>query len=471
MNRQPIRTSRSSATRRIHTEVSHAKGQPGSKKNSTSYGPLSSSVINGTEGPVMCAPPSCKARRRAGVEPRIYRGGDLVHTGTLHLGPRRSQSLSAWSYPCRRLLRSFAADPWATTAPSGRGAPEGTYGRTNMETVSQSPAAVAGPPVAQPVLTALTASAIFLVLTIDDGGEPAVQDLLADLSGLARTVGFRSLEGGLAVVAGVGSAAWDRLFAGPRPAELHPFRALDGGRHRAVATPGDLLFHIRAATMDLCWELASLVVGRLAGAATVVDEVHGFKYFDERDLLGFVDGTENPSGSAAEAAVTIGAEDPAFAGGSYVIVQKYRHDMAAWDGLRVEEQERVIGRAKLSNVEMNDDVKPSNSPVALNTIIEPDGTQRQILRENMPFGSLGDGEFGTYFIGYAGTPSVTELMLQRMFLGDPPGNYDRILDFSTAVTGSLFFVPTADFLDDPPPLAGDALDALPEASVEAEEEP
>ena len=164
-----------------------------------------------------------------------------------------------------------------------------------MVTVSQSPAAVAGPPVAQPVLTALTASAIFLVLTIDDGGEAVVHDLLADLSGLARTVGFRSPDGGLAVVAGIGSAAWDRLFLGPRPAQLHPFQALDGGRHQAVSTPGDLLFHIRAATMDLCWELASLVGGRLAGAATVVDEVHGFKYFDERDLLGFVDGTENPS--------------------------------------------------------------------------------------------------------------------------------------------------------------------------------
>jgi porphyrinogen peroxidase len=326
-----------------------------------------------------------------------------------------------------------------------------------MATLSQSPTAVvAAPEVAQPVLTPLTASAIFLVLTIDDGGEPVVRDLLADLSGLVRTVSFRSPQGGLAVVAGIGSEAWNRLFSGPRPAELHPFRALEGDKHRAVSTPGDLLFHIRAATMDQCWELASLVVGRLAKVTTVVDEVHGFKYFDERDLLGFVDGTENPSGSAAEAAVAIGDEDGTFAGGSYVIVQKYLHDMAAWDALTVEEQERVIGRAKLSNVEMEDDVKPSNSHVALNTIVEPDGTQRQILRENMPFGSLSSGEFGTYFIGYAATPTVTELMLQRMFLGDPPGNYDRILDFSTAVTGSLYFVPTADFLDDaPPPPGGD----------------
>ncbi len=326
-------------------------------------------------------------------------------------------------------------------------------------TAPQNPTGVAGNPVGQPVLTPLTASAVFLVLTIDGGGEPAVRDLLSDLSGLSRTVGFRAPQGGLAVVAGIGSAAWGRLFAGARPAELHPFRALDGGRHRAVATPGDLLFHIRAATMDVCWEVASLVVGRLDGAASVVDEVHGFRYFDERDLLGFVDGTENPTGSAAEAAVTIGAEDPAFAGGSYVIVQKYRHDMESWNALSVEEQERAIGRAKLSNVEMADDVKPSNSHVALNTIIEPDGTQRQILRENMPFGAVGRGEFGTYFIGYSATPSVTELMLERMFLGDPPGNYDRILDFSTAVTGNLFFVPTADFLDDPPPSPGKADDA------------
>lgn len=331
-----------------------------------------------------------------------------------------------------------------------------------MAAVSQSPRTVARLPGAQPVMSALTASAIFLVLTIDEAGEARVHDFLADLSGLARTVAFRRPQGGLAVVAGVGSGAWDRLFGGPRPAALHPFPPLDGGRHRAVATPGDLLFHIRAQTMDLCWELAFLVVSRLAGAATVVDEVHGFRYFDQRDLLGFVDGTENPTGPAAEVAVTIGAQDPEFAGGSYVVVQKYLHDMAAWDTLSVEEQEQAIGRVKLSNVEMADDVKPSNAHVALTTIAEPDGTQRQILRDNMPFGTLGAGEAGTYFIGYAATPTVIELMLQRMFLGDPPGNYDRILDFSTAVTGTLFFVPTADFLDAPPPLP-DRSGAAPEA--------
>ncbi len=206
-----------------------------------------------------------------------------------------------------------------------------------MVSAAQDPQAVS-PPATQPLLTALTASAVFLVLTIDDGGASATREVLADLSGLVRTVGFRSPEGGLAVVAGVGSSAWDRLFTGPRPSELRPFAAIHGDRHRAPATPGDLLFHIRAATMDLCFELASLVVGRLRGSATVVDEVHGFRYFDERDLLGFVDGTENPSGAAAASAVVVGDEDASFAGGSYVIVQKYLHDMAAWNALSVEDR-------------------------------------------------------------------------------------------------------------------------------------
>lgn len=308
------------------------------------------------------------------------------------------------------------------------------------------------PQVPQPILTPLTATAIFLVMTIEAGAEPKVRDLLADLSGLQRTVGFRVPEGRLAVVAGVGSSAWDRLYGAPRPRELHAFRELNGP-HRAVATPGDLLFHIRAWSMDLCFELASQIMDRLSGAVTVVDEVHGFKYFEMRDLLGFVDGTENPTDRAAAEAVTIGAEDPYFAGASYVIVQKYLHDLATWNALPVEMQEHAVGRTKLSNVELPDDVKPSNSHVALNTIVGPDGTERQILRDNMPFGTVGSGEFGTYFIGYSRTPSVTEKMLENMFLGNPPGNYDRILDFSRAVTGTLFFVPMANFLEDPPPLA------------------
>ena len=308
----------------------------------------------------------------------------------------------------------------------------------------------------QPVLTPLTEAAIFLVVGIDSGGEPATRELLADVAGITRSVGFRIPDGELCCVVGIGSAAWDRLFSGPKPVELHPFKALAGDKHTAVSTPGDLLFHIRARRMDLCFELAGQLMDRLAGSASVIDEVHGFKYFDERDLMGFVDGTENPTGpSAIEAATVAADDDPDFAGGSYVIVQKYLHDLASWNALTVEQQELVIGRTKLSDMELSDDAKPDNSHVALNTITDPDGTERKIVRDNMPFGHVGSGEFGTYFIGYSGAAAVTEQMLENMFIGNPPGNYDRILDFSTAVTGSLFFVPSATFLDDPPPLPRD----------------
>ena len=309
------------------------------------------------------------------------------------------------------------------------------------------------PPVQpQPILAPLTPAAIFLVLTVDDGGEATVHDALQDVSGLVRAIGFREPQKRLSAIASIGSDAWDRLFSVPRPAELHRFVELSGPRHHAPATPGDLLFHVRAESLDVCFELADRILKSMAGAVTVVDEVHGFRYFDNRDLLGFVDGTENPDGPLAVSATAVGDEDPDFAGSCYVHVQKYVHDMSSWNAISVTEQERVIGRTKLEDIELDDAVKPDDSHVALNVITDEEGTELKIVRHNMPFGELGKSEYGTYFIGYSRTPQVTERMLRNMFLGDPPGNTDRILDFSTAVTGGLFFSPTLDFLDDPPPL-------------------
>lgn len=299
----------------------------------------------------------------------------------------------------------------------------------------------------QPVTAKLTKSAIFLVVTLEPGThhDETVRGLCADLSSLLRGVGFRNPKGRLSCVMGFGSAAWDRLFGQPRPAELHPFREIRGVHH-AVSTPGDLLFHIRARQMDLCFEMASAIMDRIGDVVTVVDEVHGFKYFDERDLLGFVDGTENPVDQAAIDAAVVGGEDPAFAGGSYVVTQKYLHDLRAWNALPVEYQEGVIGRKKLSDIEFADEAKPAYAHNVLTNIVE-DGEQLQIVRDNMPFGEFGKGEFGTYFIGYARSPRRIEQMLDNMFVGLPPGNYDRLLDVSKAVTGTLFFVPSATFLD------------------------
>src|SRR5215475_4287103 len=309
--------------------------------------------------------------------------------------------------------------------------------------------------VSQPVSAPLTRVAIFLVVTINPGPDnrAVVRSFCADLPALIRAVEFRDLEAGLSCVMGIGSDAWDRLFGDPRPAELHPFREIRAGPRHAVSTPGDMLFHIRAKRMDLCFEMATQIMARLGDAVSAVDEAHGFRYFDDRDLLGFVDGTENPRGAAVIDAALIGEEDVAFAGGSYVIAQKYLHDLAGWNALSTEAQEGIVGRTKLSDGDLDDAVKPSYAHKALNKIVA-DGKEIKILRANMAFGQTGRGESGTYYIGYARSPQTIEQMLDNMFIGVPPGNYDRLLDFSRAVTGALFFVPSATFLENVAPDGG-----------------
>jgi len=302
--------------------------------------------------------------------------------------------------------------------------------------------------IAQPVTAPIARAAIFLVVTLESSPDSRtiIRSFCGDLPALLRAVGFRDIEAGLSCVLAFGSDAWDRVFGSPRPAELHPFREIHGGDRHAVATPGDLLFHIRAKRFDLCFELEAQIMARIGHAVSPADEVHGFRYFDDRDLIGFVDGTENPTGQAAVDAVLIGDEDSQFAGGSYVIVQKYLHDLARWNALSTEAQERIIGRTKLSDIELEDSIKPTSAHNALTTIVE-EGKEIKILRDNMPFGRAAQGEFGTYFIGYSRSPKTIETKLENMFIGRPPGNYDRLLDFSRAVTGNLFFAPSVTFLE------------------------
>jgi putative iron-dependent peroxidase len=304
-------------------------------------------------------------------------------------------------------------------------------------------------PEPQSICKPITSSAIFIVATLVPGSEHAsrVRTWCADIAALTRSVGKRVPAGNLSCVCGFGSKAWDTLFGSPRPASLHGFREFGAQGRLAVATPGDILLHIRADQMDLCFELATQLLAALGEAIAVVDEVQGFRYFDMRSIIGFVDGTENPVDRKAIEFTIVGHEDPAFSGGSYVLVQKYLHNMTAWNALSVEAQERIIGRTKLSDIELDDSVKPTSSHSALTTITK-DGQEVKILRDNMPFGRPGAGEFGTYFIGYARSPAPLEQMLENMFVGRPAGNYDRLLDFSTAITGGLFFAPSSDLLEE-----------------------
>jgi putative iron-dependent peroxidase len=329
---------------------------------------------------------------------------------------------------------------------------------------------------AQSVEAPLSRAAVFLVMAAgaDDGDLAGIRDALGAIGDLVKNVGFRDLGGRLSCVVGIGSALWDRLSPGRRPVDLHPFVPIEGPVHAAPSTPGDLLFHIRAEREDMTFELERQLLDLIGDAAQVVDETTGFRYFDARDLLGFVDGTANPTGAELPDAALIAADaDPDFAGGSYVVVQKYVHDMAGWAALSTEDQEAIMGRTKIDNIEIDDDDAPRKSHKTLATIEDPDGGEFAILRDNMPFGRPGAGEFGTYFIGYTGRLWVIERMLERMFVGVPPGAYDRLLDFSTALTGTTFFVPTPDMLEDlaEPPADAQPAGATPDGEAPAPSSP
>ncbi|KAJ5791879.1 uncharacterized protein N7518_008890 [Penicillium psychrosexuale] len=294
----------------------------------------------------------------------------------------------------------------------------------------------------------LTKFATFLVLSVTNKSNAIenVRSTLAGVDSLAKNVSIRDLSAQFACTVGIGSDIWDRLTGFPRPSELHPFREVKGEKHTAVSTTGDLLFHIRSERRDICFEFERQLLDQLGDSVSVIDETVGFRYFDVRDLLGFVDGTANPVGLAVPASVLVTEEDTAAAGGSYIVVQKYSHDLPGWKDLSTEQQEGIIGRTKIDNIELDDAKSGQRSHKTLTTVEDEDGNEHDILRDNMPFGSPGSGEFGTYFIGYTRRLWVIERMMERMFIGDPPGLHDRILDFSKPLTGTTFFAPSASLL-------------------------
>lgn len=293
---------------------------------------------------------------------------------------------------------------------------------------------------------------IFMVWKLNENAprqKEVFQQLCALILNLNNSVFNRFPDSRASCVMGIGYEAWKKLeLPMPLPKELVNFEEIKRGKHTAVSTTGDLHFHLRADHKSLIFDMGIEIAKLLAPIAESILEIHGFKYWDARSILGFVDGTENPHGEDRDLFAKVGEEDLQYKGGSYLFVQKYLHNMDAWKSLSTEEQEKVIGRSKENDIEMSDEVKPANSHIALANIEGENGEELKIVRDNMPFGSPSTNEFGTYFISYASTFSTTKKMLTHMFVGDPVGNYDRILDFSTAVTGTLFFVPTRNMLDD-----------------------
>ncbi|MDR1711287.1 MAG: Dyp-type peroxidase [Propionibacteriaceae bacterium] len=301
------------------------------------------------------------------------------------------------------------------------------------------------PHIAQDVYKDVGQNVVFITLALNRSDQQAEREAVAELAGrlpaVLNSMRIRMPEADVKCALGFSAQAWDYLYPdAAKPRELEDFAGLADKGYTMPGTPADLFLHLRAGQQAVLYEITDQLREFFAPVASVVDETAGFRYFEGRAIIGFIDGTEAPAEFESADYAIIGDEDAEFAGGSYAFAQKWIHDMDFWKSLPVEEQERAVGRRKFSDLELDDAAKAPNAHnVAAK--VELDGEEQKIVRMNVPFADLGTGESGTYFIGYARSWHVTRAMLGQMLeLGD------YLLQFSRIVTGQLFFIPSRPLL-------------------------
>ncbi len=260
---------------------------------------------------------------------------------------------------------------------------------------------------------------------------------------ILRSLHIRDNEGCLRATFGFSSDAWDYLFPNaPKPKELVSYQTLRGDKYEMPATKGDLFFHIRANDEAVVYEAMSQFMLFLRDITNVVDETKGFRYFEGRAIVGFIDGTEAPEMELASQYALVGDEDPEFVNGSYAFAQKWLHNMDFWNKLKTEDQEKAIGRQKFNDLELDDDEKFKNAHNVVSKV-ELNGEEQKIIRMNVPYSDPASGKTGTYFMGYSRYWQVTKLMLLSMLEG-----HDFLLSFSKILSGQLFFIPSKTVLDE-----------------------
>lgn len=239
----------------------------------------------------------------------------------------------------------------------------------------------------------------------------------------------------LGAVIAFGYDVWRDLSAGQGAQELKNFEPL--GKGLAPATQRDVLIHIQSLRHDINFSVAQAAVEAFGESLTIEEEVHGFRWVEERDLSGFVDGTENPSGEALRREVAI-INSGVDAGGSYVFTQRWEHHLKQLERLNVRDQEMIFGRTKQDNQEIDGDERPVTSHLS-RVDLKENGAGLKIVRQSLPYGTA-SGTHGLYFIAYCARLHNIEQQLLSMF-GEADGQCDAMLRFTKPVTGSYFFAP------------------------------
>lgn len=243
-----------------------------------------------------------------------------------------------------------------------------------------------------------------------------------------------------------GPELWSRLYS-QSPAGFKQLEPIQGSFDMPVV-PADVLIHIASARADICFALSQAFFEGIQDQVQVLDERVCFRYFDGRDITGFIDGTENPQFPDDRAEVALLGEDSGiFQDGSFIFAQRYAHNLEKWKKLKVDTQEQVMGRTKLESIELDDEVKPENAHVARTVVEDEEGEEMEILRHSLPYGD-GRGDQGLFFIAYTKDLKIIDAMLERMFGTSGDGIHDRLLHFVTPLDGAYYFAPSEELLEE-----------------------
>ncbi|MBU3002188.1 Dyp-type peroxidase [Paraglaciecola arctica] len=286
--------------------------------------------------------------------------------------------------------------------------------------------------------------ALYLTFTVVDDDTQAMRTKLARILDLFTHFDEEYYEAMVSGVVAIGTEYWYELYPDIIPQELAPFPAMNCDDRSAPNSPGDLFIQVKADRIDICHAIGIEIMQLLKPHVDLYEEVRGFRYLDGRDLTGFVEGTENPRGMHKFDVALVGDNDPDFAGGSYIHVQRYRHNMTKWQLLPTSSQEDIIGRSKTDNVEIVSDKKASFAHTKRTNLKDDKSKSIEMLRQSMPYGDMSIQ--GLYFVSCANSPEPFKKMLKSMIFGDEEGSYDKLLDFTIAETGGAFFAPSVTFI-------------------------
>lgn len=285
-------------------------------------------------------------------------------------------------------------------------------------------------------------------LTFSLGSKTADVDiapLLATIANSAQTIQKQDVNAGLGYTLGFSHNGWQRIFnAWPKPLGLKKFAAMADGPRHFPATPGDIFVMIKSARIDLNFQLAIAISNALAAVAKLDEDIQAYQYRGGRDMIDFVDGTENPADQERAAAILVD-DDNNYIGASYLTVQRYVENLQAWNDIDTSQQEQIIGRTKEDDQELRGDAKPAFAHTHKSVVRTEAGAEIKMYRQNRSYGNA--LEHGTMFIGFAKSSDTIETSLRQMINADQAGDYDQLLDFATAVTGNHYFIPPQSFLD------------------------